>query len=809
MTLRLANGRLILTLIDMRFIAILLLAPTLLYSQEGEAPRAQPVDPALVNDPAEDSFQHARNVYESARRSNGIEKAELYRIAANRFIIYVGQYPRHENTEAAWWYLGECHYALGSIDEAKRCYHTLLNRFGEGRYAAAAAYKLAADHFNNGRYPLAAPLFEKLAKISDQPVDQLRGLYYAGKSYDLQGRQKEAEKYLLKVLESTEADNPYLNKARLDYGGILANKGQLEEAMAMLDKVVASGEDEKLRGQASLEAGAVAAKLGDQKRSDVYFSRVMNSPGLNGMKPDAQIAIMATRFDQKRYDEVIETYKKFPQRGTQDQDARRMMLAAKAYMMLNRNSDALAMFREVERIMPPQSPMAFDATYYRLLCFYRIEGRHVIDQVDAFLQLYKKTRPRDKKVHTAMLMKAETFYAEGKAAEAASVYREINSQLLSEKNKKGMLYKRGRCLVDAGDPEGGAKSLARFIKEYPDDEKVPLALAARGRAYASMGQANQALEDFDALISKTSDKKLLSVAYLESADIYKTQNNLDAMVSRYLTYLKEVDDAKPTAVAKASYWAGWGLVKSEKGAKAIPHLQKARELAPELYEKHAGLLLCLVHLAERNPTSLIEEVGKAIGKGYSADLPEPLIRWAADQAYNAQDFVNAARFYDLIADDENPELVVKEVWRFLGKARIESNDPGGALTAIEHALSAEKDPAWIADGLTDKAKALLLLKRYDEALKVAEEGLGMRPEGRIGAGLHLVRGDILMGQEKADEAVKSYMIPVQLMDDGDKTVKPKAIYKLIQALEKAGKKEDATKYRKELESKYPGWNPES
>lgn len=788
-----------------RLAAILLLAPVALTAQD--SPRAQPVDPALQRNAGQDWFQHGRNVYESAKLSTGATQFDLYNRSIEIFHRYLNGFPRHANAEAAWWYLGQSYYSIGRVEDAKRCFHSLLNRFGKGRYAAAAAYMLAADHFNNRQYALAATLFEKLSKIATKPTDRQRGLFYAGKSFQLLGQKSKASKYYRATIADSEDTNPYRGKASVEYAGLLADDGKLAEAMSLLEQVVNSPDTQSTRGSAALKAGAVAARLGDPGRSDRYFNIILTTPGMEEYRPDAQIAMMAARFDQKRYRDVIQIFNRSDGKSKGDREVRRLMLAARAYMMLDRNADALPLFREVERLQPAESNHAFDATYYRLLCFFRIEGRYVLDQVEAFLGLYQKTRPRDPKIHTALLMKAETLYDEGRNMEAAEAYREIDPAMLSEKNRPGMLYKRGRCLSEANDPEAAAKSLGEFIKAYPEDEKVPLALAARGRAYAATGDIAPAMADFDKLINSTENPQLLTLAYLEGASIAKESGQLGVMVSRYLNFIEKVPGAGTASTAKASYWAGWGIVKTNRGAEAVEHLKKARTLAPDRYSKHAGLLLCLVYLAEKNATDLITEIGTAIERDYAGELPEPLIRWAADQAFNSEDFKNAARFYDLIADNENPDLTPKEVWRFLGKSRIESGDPGAAITAIDHALRVEADAAWRADGLTDRGKALLALKKFEDATKSVEEGLALRPEGRIGANLHMLRGDILLAEGKAEEAVRSYILPVQLMDDGDRVVKPLALYKLVSALEKVGKTADARKYRDELQQKYPNWKP--
>lgn len=772
-----------------------------------EPPRAQPVDPALNQDPAEDYFQHGRNVYESAKRSSGQTQFELYGRSIEIFTRYLDEFPRHQNAEAGWWYLGQSYYNIGQVEDAKRCFHSILNRFGRGRYAAAAAYTLAADHFNKREYALAATLFEKLATIASRPSDRTRGLYYAGKSCELMNNSRRAIAHYRAVLADPDPANAYALKARLDLGKLLSAEGKLAEGLELLDSVVNTPTDAEVRGEAALHAGAAAAKLGDADRADRYFNLILTTPGMETHRPDAQIALMAARLDQKRYDDVVRIFRSSTTSAEGETEARRLMIAARAYMMLNRNADALPLFREVERLETPGSDRAFQAAYFRLLCFYRVEGRHVLDQVDAFLSLYSKKHPKDPKVHTAMLMRAETLYADGKLTEAADAYRDIDPAMLTEKNRRGLLYQRGRCFESAGDHDKAAESLGEFIKQFPDDDRVPLARAARGRSLAATGSNAAAIAEFDLVIESTKDPALLTLAYLEGADLLRADNQLDALVTRCQAFLKARPTTDPAAIAKASYWAGWAMVKTNKGNDALGLLENARELAPDAYSKHAGLLLCLVHLSTKNPTALIPEVALAIEKGYAGDLPEPLIRWAADQAFNGKDFTNAARFYDLIADDENPELSPKEVWRFLGKSRLQTGDAAGALPAIEHALKVETDPAWKADGLADKANALLALEKFDEANTAVEEGLAMRPEGRIGALLHMARGDILLAQNKPADAVRSYILPVRLMDDNDRSVRPLALHKLILGLEAAGQKPDAEKYRQELQQKYPDWKP--
>jgi tetratricopeptide (TPR) repeat protein len=176
------------------------------------------------------------------------------------------------------------------------------------------------------------------------------------------------------------------------------------------------------------------------------------------------------------------------------------------------------------------------------------------------------------------------------------------------------------------------------------------------------------------------------------------------------------------------------------------------------------------------------------------------------QSYNSGDHVMAAKCLALIASPEEPRATPKEVWRYLAKARLETGDFEGALAAANHVLAVEDNPSWKADGLLDRGRALLALDRPSEARKSADEALELRPQGRTSAGLRILVGDLELKADDASKAAAEYLIVVKFHEDKD--LKPLAIRKLIEALEKQGDKTEAEKYRQQLKSEFPDWKPE-
>lgn len=764
------------------------------------------MDPALVADASNDYFLRGKNLYDTAQAATDHENRRNYfQRAAQIFAEYLTLYPNHPNAEMAWWYLGNSYYQSGQIEDGKRCFSTLLNRYREGRWVAAAAYTLAADHYNNGEYAFAVPLFERFADNAAKPEDRPRGTYFAGLCYRMLARDREAIDAFQKVV-ADPAGATFAPQAKVALGHLALKVGKLKEALSQFEEIISSPYVPKVRGEAALHAALTATKLGQHELSEKYLNLVMTAPGMEEFRADAQTALMGSYFAKKQYREVVETFRRSQIKATDEKQAARLMLAGRSYMRLKRPTEALQVFRDVERIMKPETDIAFQAAYYRLLCFFQIEGKHVPDQVDAFLQLYRKARPADPHIHTALMMKAESLFSNKETAAAAKVYSEINAAFVSEKNRPGLLYQRGWCLSEAGDAQGAIRSLSDFISKYPSDSRVDSAYAKRAKAFADSNEPAKAIADFDFLTNKAdASADLKSFAWLESARMRRAESNISDMIVRYQGLLQNTKGLTDNVQGEANYWIGWGLVKNNAAREGVPYLEKARELRPEAYNKHAGLLLTLGYFAAQDSQKLASEINLAIKGQYEADIPDQAIQWAGNQAYNAKDFTSAAKFLALVSNPNEPRETAKEIWRYLAKACLETGDAEGALSAVNNVLAVEENPSWRADGLLDRGKAYFALKRYDEARKDVDEGLELRPQGHTSAGLNILFADLLLNAGDANTATAKYILVSEFHDD--KELKPLALWKAIQQLDKRGDNAEAEKYRQQLNSEFPGWNP--
>lgn len=774
-------------------------------SLAAQPPRAEPVNEVLEQDPGEAFFQRCKNLFNQGVQAADVQnRIEIFQRAGELLEHYINDFPNHRNTESAYYFLGESFYQSGQPDAGRQRFHTLLNRYPDGQWAALAAYKLGLEHYSKREYAFAAPHFERYAQNAAKPTERPRGFYNAGDCYRLLGRDREALAAFRKVIDDP-AGAPLIPKAKYFTGKILLKSGDAKQALPLFEEVVnGSGNPNELRGEAALDASDAAAKLGQHEQADKYLQLILTTPGMEEFRADAQTTLMKQAFDRKDYKQVIAIYQRNVAPSQGEREAARLTLAARAYMENKQPQEAMQLFRQVE-VMVPESNLAFLAAYYRLHCFFQIEGRHVPDQVDGFLQIYRKTRPPDDpKIQTVLLLKAETLFSSGKNAEAAKAYSEIDANAISEQNRPGFLYNRGWCLADAGELQGAIRSLSEFITKYPEDQRVPSALMKRALAYSESGDAAKAIIDFDQLTAEGMPDDLSTAAWLESARLRRTEDNVPDMIVRYKGLLAK-KGLSDNLSAEANFRIGWGLVKQNTHAESIPFLEKARSLDATTYGKHSGLLLCMTYGAMLDVQKLSAEINLAIEGDYVDEISSQTTQWAGMQAYNGGDYKTASRFLNLIANPDEPRETAKEIWRYLGKARFESGDFEGALAAANNVLAVEDNPAWKADGLVDKGRALLALDRAAEARVVADEAEDLRPAGRTSVLLGILSGGLFEKEGALDRASAEYNKIVQFAADPE--LKPLALHKLIHLREQGGDKEEAEKLRQQLQKEFPGWKP--
>ncbi|WP_035603630.1 tetratricopeptide repeat protein [Haloferula sp. BvORR071] len=787
----------------MKFRYLLCLAAAGVTFAQETPPKAEPVQPALQGDPGQDWYERGKNLYDSAKATeDAAQRKDIYARAIEVLSGYLAQFDKHANAEAAQWYLGESYAATGKMDEARRCYRAIVKRGGKSQFVMVAANKLAVEYYKAKNFAEAAPLYEKMAEAADTPDNRLKGLYFAAVAYGQMknGAAKAAENY--RKVAAIEGENPFRAASQLALGNSLVAAEKFAEALPFFEQAASDSNAAEVRGPAALQAAALAAKLGKQDLAAKYLELVLKTPGMEESHGSARLALMAAQFDRKEYEKVIELYRADPGTGKGEQDARRLMLAGRAAFEVKQYKTANEIFQKIAK-HPDAGEWAYDAAYLRLLASYRDSGKHDLDLVSSFLDRYRKDHAADPKIQNALLIQAEALLDAKKPAEAAKAYQAINADQISAENRPGMLYNRARSLQESGNPKAAVTAYSDFIAAYPKDPRLARAFYNRALAHEANGSKAGALADYDALVDTAAPDDLKVSSYLASAGILAGQEKWPEAIKRYRAYLTKFPEDAKDRRAMANYAIAVGLIKAEQPKEALAPADQARKLDPKSYAKSAGLVIAGCQWTLQDSQATGDEVDVAIKEGYAKELSPNLITWAGTQAWQAKQPDRAARYFPLVANEKEPEKIPRGTWRLFGKSLLAVGKSQEALLAINRGLLGEEHPGVRAEGLLDKAKALVALGRDDEALLIAGECQDMRPEGQINTEIRLLTGDIYTKKNDSEKAIGAYVTVVEILNAGD--LRPLALEKLATALENAGKNADAVKYRTELREKYPEW----
>ncbi|BDS08256.1 hypothetical protein NT6N_32960 [Oceaniferula spumae] len=778
----------------MRFPAIIFaVLLTVIQSPAQEAP--------LEANPAHDQFEFCKHLYRQANAIRNHDSRVLaYQRLAPRLEAYIERFPNNPNVPAASYYLGECYYQSGSVEDAKRVLVGVINRFKKGRYVALSSNRLGYDAFYNKKYRQAAVHFGRVARLAETAAERYRGMYQEASCYRFAGDSGDAIRLYSIVESAQDAEVVYRENAKLRLGHLYLAKKDLEKAREKFEALILPAVEESIRIEAAFNAGLIALEQKEIKEAEGYFKTVLMS-GQDKFKARSQAALMNCMFAEEDYAGVLGVLKRGLYKGKPTTEAIKYTIAGKSAMQLKSYDLAIKYFAEAERQIP-LSKEAFTAAYYRLLCFFNIEGENIPKQVDGFLVVYQPRYPKHERIHKALLMKAETLFDNGKAREAAAAYNQIDSTIVGKDNVANLLYKRGWCLSESGDHNGAVRNFTDFLNGYPDDERSANAIARRGKSYMALGDRASALRDFDLLIQRFPKDKLAALAWQSSARIKKEDKDYKDMIRRYEALLTNFPNLEGTK-ANANYWIGWGSYQLKDYARAISALDKTLQLEPKSYGFQAGMLVIYSSFSMKDKARLQKAVDDLMAIDKGDKIQNPIYRWLGVQCFNGGEMKLAERYLSLGTTAADPRQTPQAFWKMLGKARVETGKYEEALVAIKNYLDVVQEPFWKAETLLDQSKAYLGLENLAEAKKSAEAGLQLRPKGSVNAELRMVLGDIAYNEKDFATAAQFYVVVVQFTDD--KNLRPEALFKSHQALLKKGDTEQARHYLNTLNKEFPNY----
>ncbi len=242
------------------------------------APCASAQNAPLVSDPGQDHFEFCKQLYRQANNERDpAARVASYRRVIPRLNTYIGRFPRHRNTAAATYYLGECYYHSGAMDDGRRVLHSVVNRYRKGRYVALASNRLGYDAVSQKKYAQAAIHFGRVAANASTAQERHRGRYQQASCYRYAGETDKAIHAYSLVENANGAPSIYRENASLKLGLLYLLKKEDGKAMEKFKALMEPSVSAKLRMEATLNYGLLALKKKETETADRCFKAVLLS----------------------------------------------------------------------------------------------------------------------------------------------------------------------------------------------------------------------------------------------------------------------------------------------------------------------------------------------------------------------------------------------------------------------------------------------------------------------------------------------------------------------------------------------------
>lgn len=668
--------------------------------------------------------------------------------------------------EEAYYYTGDSYMNLGNRISAKEYFEKLKNFYPESSFGplidenlSQIIYFESVAHFEKQNYNKAMKGFDSVLKLGAKgvPLDEL----YVRKGDSLFYLEKylRAEEAYRKAKELSKTDDA---RGRIEFqlAAILYNKGEYDGAITSMRSFLEKYPDHPLSTNGKNIILWSLYRMGKYNEAFDYLTVIENEGNENVNSEVGDVVDSATRLvilneyadAVKMLEAALMEYGKDPLNGeimyilakayrgkssTTMEEATYLEIvkrygtspaAKKSLFELGRINFEKGLFKKASDYFRSYiewdslGSLADDAAYYLAEALFR---RGEIDEArNNFASLVENFKDSEYVTGSYQRM-ADVEALLGNYLKAAALYQSITKNAPEEMQEE-LLWKTADAYRKGGDVKAAIKVFNRFIKKYPDSERVTEAKSILGEMNYSSGEYAEGISVFRKMLESgkgnaISSKDLLRLVwgYIKLNDLPDALKTLNIILERY----PESEEA-----AKAHYLKGWLAEKNGK-----------YDTANDEYEK----------LLKNFPsTALREEVKWRMADNYFL---------LGDYKASLKGFKEFARdFPDSYKDSEG----------MIRKNYVALEDYKRALEASSVFLEVSPDKIDELKKRFEESMALFDVGSYGDALKMSESIIDQFPSHTYSAKLMVMRGEIYFKRKKYERAAKLFMNGQELLVSG-------------------------------------------
>ena len=764
-------------------------------------PRAEPVNPPLdppkigENIPREEK---AENLLEYA---NYVYSQKQWDLASSYYQKYLEFQPSNNEAASAWYRLGESLLKQKDIPNAEKAYLKIIENFSSSEYLNAASYRIGSIYYSNNKYKEASAFFNTAKKTASKKDIRLSAIYYHARCL----REMKDSKSALAVYEelsSIQDENPYREAALLTIARIYAETENNEKSIQAFLSLNEITTREDIKAESLVKSGLMSSSIGKEAQAKEYLNQALDLREGDEWKPDAQFHLIKTYYSEKKYERVISTYSKGAYPMSETIRPKMLLMVGNSFRQLQRHRDAVSVYIML-REHYPASKEASESEYRKLLSLFNLRSRSIPKYVDNFVEWQTPRDSNHKNIDMALLLKAEHYFNKKQYAESGSSYDDIRISNIPKNLRGSTMYKRGWAHTESKNYLKSITAFSDFISAYPEDARIPNALAKRALNYRSIDDYTSALQDLNLITTNYPDSESTELAYQQIALINGQQQDYTGMIRHYQSLIEKFPES--SAKPEAYFWIGWGQFELKNFKESSAALRKARELNRSVYNERATLRIILAEYSQQKVDAVLKEVEILSQRIHKISIPPQIYLWLGVNLFDNGEYQKSSTYLSIASNPQEPQTTQAVIWKYLGQADLFTGKYKEAIKAFDFYLETNQPSNNRARVLHDKSVALLALKKFDEAENSVENGLTLQPKSRTYGMLCLLWGEIALQQGEYEKAIQRLVKPTYAIED--EKVTPAALLKSAFAHEKINQNEKASELRNKLKSKYPNFKP--
>ena len=405
-----------------------------------------------------------------------------------------------------FYYCGVAYYRLGADEKSARCFK---NIFGLKGSFWRTHYYLGLIELRQNRIEQAMSYFDSIPESFDK-------MQLANYMKDYNRLKSAQEKFIEGKYD--EAINLYqeirhfFGYREIGYALSLAQKGEHEKSITLLDSVITYSNDTRLVARSMFEAAQVCMGLNNIPKVRQYLQRLLEIES----DDKARFLLGKTYSDDAQHDSAYLHFRDLPD----SVDEYLFYKGRTDYFLGQWGKAEESLLRHHEEF--PDSKYG-DRTMYILasINFKRKEYHHAVNFWNDLVSLY----PHSTYAPAAQNGIGDAFFNTGEYEKALNAYRMVHQYRPVSQLESRVTLRIYETLYHLKKYPSMIYALRRFVEENPQSELVPATRMRIAKILFEIKEYHQSLAELNGIIEEYPDASIVNKAFIEKARVYQTIGN--------------------------------------------------------------------------------------------------------------------------------------------------------------------------------------------------------------------------------------------------------------------------------------------